>query len=202
MSAHTTRPLADAYLRDLERLLHGLDPGDREEVLAGVREHLDGRLGTQPSAEAERAALTGLGPPQAIADEAYAGRPMAPAPPASAATPTWQAVTATAVNALGLALLAVLTLGTAHPSELFFVGWLLALPWLLVVVMSILSPVWDRREKLVSIALIPVVLTCLAAFLLVLVVTVGPNPVNLVVPLVVLGLAVWAVVRLLAKALR
>ena len=48
MSAHTTHPLVDAYLRDLELLLHGVEPGERAEVLAGVREHLDGRLGRTP----------------------------------------------------------------------------------------------------------------------------------------------------------
>ena len=47
--------------------------------------------------------LDELGPPQAIADEAYAGRP---APVASRTTPArWQAVTACGLNALGLLLL-------------------------------------------------------------------------------------------------
>ena len=44
MSPRTTHPLVDAYLRDLELLLHGVEPGERAEVLAGVREHLDGSL--------------------------------------------------------------------------------------------------------------------------------------------------------------
>jgi hypothetical protein len=74
MTAPTTHPLAAAYLRDLELLLHGVDPGERAEVLAGVREHLEGTTGPNASDDDVRAALAELGPPQAIADEAYAGR--------------------------------------------------------------------------------------------------------------------------------
>lgn len=79
MTAPTTHPLAAAYLRDLELLLHGVDPGERAEVLAGVREHLEGAVGSGASDDEVRAALAELGPPQAIADEAYAGRSPQPA---------------------------------------------------------------------------------------------------------------------------
>lgn len=43
--------------------------------MAGVREHLHGSLGTAPSEAGVRSALARLGPPEAIADEAYAAVP-------------------------------------------------------------------------------------------------------------------------------
>ena len=80
----TTHPLVASYLEDLDQLLAGIDPGDRAEVMAGVREHLDTALpGSDPVTDDDvRAALTELGPPHAVADEAYAGRPPAIPPPA------------------------------------------------------------------------------------------------------------------------
>ena len=67
----------------LNRLLAGIDPGDRAEVMSGVREHLDTALpGSDPVTDDDvRAALAELGPPHAVADEAYAGRPPAVVPP-------------------------------------------------------------------------------------------------------------------------
>ena len=75
MSSSTTHPLTGAWLRDLELLLHGIDPGERAEVLAGVREHLDGSLPPEATDDDVRRVLADLGSPQAVADEAYAGRP-------------------------------------------------------------------------------------------------------------------------------
>ncbi|MEO5981753.1 MAG: hypothetical protein ABIQ13_05500 [Pedococcus sp.] len=85
MSSHTTHPLVDAWLRDLEQLLQGIEPGERAEVLAGVREHLDGSLPAGATDADVRRVLTELGSPQSVADEAYAGRP-APATAGAAAT--------------------------------------------------------------------------------------------------------------------
>ena len=79
----TTHPLVAAYLEELDRLLAGIDPGDRAEVMAGVREHLDTALpGSDPVTDDDvRTALAELGPPHAVADEAYAGKPPAVTPP-------------------------------------------------------------------------------------------------------------------------
>jgi hypothetical protein len=80
MSSHTTHPLVDAWLRDLELLLHGIDPGERAEVLAGVHEHLDGSLPSDANDDDVRRVLADLGSPQSVADEAYAGRPVPASP--------------------------------------------------------------------------------------------------------------------------
>ena len=108
MSSHTTHPLVDAWLRDLEQLLQGIEPGERAEVLAGVREHLDGSLPTGATEDDVRRALAELGSPQSVADEAWAGRPapVAPAPVSSARVPVmargWVPITVGVL--LGLAL--------------------------------------------------------------------------------------------------
>jgi hypothetical protein len=80
MTQHTTHPLVSAYLEELERLLAGIDPGDRAEVMSGVREHLDSALRGLGSHDhvgddEVREVLAELGSPQTVADEAYAGRP-------------------------------------------------------------------------------------------------------------------------------
>ncbi|MFW5469261.1 HAAS signaling domain-containing protein [Knoellia sp. CPCC 206435] len=74
MTTPVSHPLVDAYLRDLDRLLHGVDPGERAEVLAGVHEHLEVSLGPDASDDDVRRTLAELGSPQSVADEAYAGR--------------------------------------------------------------------------------------------------------------------------------
>ena len=101
MSAHTTHPLADAWLRDLELLLHGIDPGERAEVLAGVREHLDGSLPPDATDDDVRRALADLGSPQSVADEAYADRAI-PAPRATTPGSPWLGITASCINALAM----------------------------------------------------------------------------------------------------
>ena len=77
-----THPMVGAYLNELDRLLAGIDPGERAEVLSGVREHLVGALAgrTAVTDEDVRGVLAELGPPQAVADEAYAGRGTGAAP--------------------------------------------------------------------------------------------------------------------------
>ena len=76
MTPGTTHPLVSAYLEELEGLLGGIDPRERSDVMLGVREHLDGALGSAAAGDQEvREALAELGPPQLVADETYAGRP-------------------------------------------------------------------------------------------------------------------------------
>ncbi len=83
MTPGTTHPLVAAYLDELDRLLAGIEPRERADVMLGVREHLDGALGATGGSDQEvREALAELGPPQLVADEAYAGRQ-----PTTAATP-------------------------------------------------------------------------------------------------------------------
>ena len=68
----TTDPVR-SYLDDLARMLSDLAPGDRDEVLAGVREHLDASLeGADDEERATAEALHRLGPPQDVAAEARA----------------------------------------------------------------------------------------------------------------------------------
>ena len=181
MTADTTHPLAAAYLRDLELLLHGIEPGERAEVLAGVREHLAAVAGPGATDDEVRAALAELGPPQAIADEAYAGRPavvvLAGAPAAArrpALSGTWVPVVVGVL--LGLCLLWVLFLGATlpalaaetppddssplmpHPVELFVVTvigsfWL----WVPAAVLAALSPLWRTGERVRLTLLVPAV---------------------------------------------
>lgn len=70
-------PLVDQYLDDLARMLDHLPPGDRAEVLAGVREHIEAGLAERPGAtdpDVSRV-LAELGPPEAVAREAYDAGP-------------------------------------------------------------------------------------------------------------------------------
>lgn len=107
MTQRTTHPLVSAYLEELDRLLAGIDPGDRAEVLTGVREHLDSALDGrgQVGDDDVREALAELGPPQAVAEEAYAGRPT-PAPTApprvAAMRRPWVPVVVALLTAVGL----------------------------------------------------------------------------------------------------
>lgn len=183
MTQRTTHPLVTAYLEELEHLLSGIDPAERAEVIAGVREHLEGALpgqGTASDTEV-RAALAELGPAQAVADEAYADRP-APTPPAAARVGAlsrpWVPVVVAVLSALGV--LAVLLVAGAMPSigtssaadssgtvtetvELTSpplmgaaVAILVALPlWIPIAVLVGLSPLWTWREKLGMVLLVP-----------------------------------------------
>ncbi|MFW5475101.1 HAAS signaling domain-containing protein [Knoellia sp. CPCC 206450] len=74
MTPATTHPLVAAWLRDLDLLLHGVEPGERAEVLAGVHEHLDATLPPGSSDADVRRVLADLGSPQSVADETYAGQ--------------------------------------------------------------------------------------------------------------------------------
>ncbi|MFC7486500.1 HAAS signaling domain-containing protein [Knoellia sp. CPCC 206453] len=112
MTSALSHPLVSAYLRDLELLLHGVEPGERAEVLAGVHEHLDASLAPAAADDDVRQSLAELGSPQSVADEAYAGRSpsvvVAPAPPRrpGAMSRTWVPVTAGIL--IGVALCLVL----------------------------------------------------------------------------------------------
>lgn len=61
MTPTTTHPLVASWLRDLDLLLYGIEPGERAEVLAGVREHLDASLPPGSGDDDVRAVLAELG---------------------------------------------------------------------------------------------------------------------------------------------
>jgi uncharacterized membrane protein len=110
------------YLDDLARMLSDLDPAERDEVLAGIREHLDAEIGSGQAGDAEvEAALLRLGPPEEVASEARRGgqsihgmRDAAPRPSAPGALPdgaAWArvAVVLTLICTLPFLLLALWT---------------------------------------------------------------------------------------------
>jgi hypothetical protein len=124
MTPHPTHPLIAAYLEELERLLGGTDPGERAEVMSGVREHLDSALGSgvRVGDDEVRDALAELGPPQLVADEAYAGhRPTTAVAPAgvSVLARPWVPVVVAVLTAIGLLLtiLVVTSIGGVESSS-------------------------------------------------------------------------------------
>ena len=166
MTEHATHPLVEAYLRDLDALLTGLGPGERAEVLSGVREHIEDALagGPQPGARDVQTVLAELGPPEAVADEAYAGLPAASPPAPPQRRPTLErAWVPTAVAVLSsLALLAVVsTWGgmvgyagsgadvsytTAFPTVTFVLLLPAAVLWVPAAALTMMSSLWSPRE--------------------------------------------------------
>jgi uncharacterized membrane protein len=199
MSPQTTHSLVDAYLHDLELLLHGIEPGERAEVLAGVREHLDGSLAPGADDASVRAVLAELGPPQAIADEAYAGRP---GPPSHTTPAQWQAVTACAINALGLVLIVFSTWWAMGPSTVIESGMLFAVPWCATFVLSMLAQTWTSRQRLASALLFPATLLGAGALIALMLALVGPAFFNLIPVVALLAVAAVVLVRLTKAALR
>lgn len=201
MTSTLTHPLVSAYLRDLELLLHGVEPGERAEVLGGVREHLGASLIPGASDEDVRRSLAELGSPQSVADEAYAGRPALAfaAPPRGRPSP-WLAHVACFLNGVGLALLAlvhalsVLRPGpmTPHPSEWVFLGTVFMIPWFCLIVLTSMTEVWGSTDKFRSILLYPVALLALAVAAMVNLPVVSP-----VAGVLVVAAATWALVRLI-----
>lgn len=185
MNSSDTR--VSAYLDDLARMLADLDPATRDDVLAGVREHLDATLAEHPDDPAAvDAALLRLGPPEQVAAEARADLPAAPTAAAPERHP--RRVRIAAATALGLvALPTVLTLVARaldsvqaargpgwsedvglflgpHPSEVFFLLPLSFPVWLVAVVVALVGPDLSGRTKTWLVTLGPVmvalVVTC------------------------------------------
>lgn len=181
MTEHATHPLVEAYLRDLEALLTGLGPGERAEVLSGVREHIEDALvgGPQPGAREVQTVLAELGPPEAVADEAYAGLPAAspPAPPQRRRTLERGWVPAAVAVLSSLALLAVVsTWGgmvgyagsgadvsytTAFPAVTFVLLLLAAVLWVPAAALTMMSSLWSPREGRELALLVPAAATVL-----------------------------------------
>jgi uncharacterized membrane protein len=181
----TMHPLVASYLDELTRLLVGIDPAERAEVVEGVREHIESTLeGTAHTDAAVRAALAEVGPAQDVADEAYAGRPGAE--PAAAVVPVFSRRWLPAVVAgleAAVVLVVVAAAGgsasvtsstvssvsaaggpTTSVTQSSFEGsigsgllaFVAAFPlWLVVVIMVGVSALWSGREKLFLIAVMP-----------------------------------------------
>jgi hypothetical protein len=177
----TTHPLVASYLEELDRLLAGIDPGDRAEVMSGVREHLDTALpGSDPVTDDDvRAALAELGPPHAVADEAYAGRPPAVVPPGPRVGPmsrVWVPILVVILQVIALLFVLIIVGGfpavtsasvngvtdpesaelTGNPLFGSLAAIMFTLPlWATVALLVGLSPLWVGREKAAEALLIP-----------------------------------------------
>lgn len=201
MTTPVAHPLVSAYLRDLELLLHGVEPGERAEVLGGVREHLDASLVPGATDDDVRAVLAELGSPHSVADEAYAGRP-APAlfAPSRPRPSPWLAHVACFINGVGLALLTlVVVLGvvrpgpmTPHPSEWVVMGMGFVIPWSSLMVLTSMTAVWGSADRFRSILLYPLTFVALAVASLTAIPVASPVAATLVI-----AAAVWVLVRLI-----
>lgn len=179
MTPPVTHPMIGAYLQELELLLAGIEPGERAEVLSGVREHLDGALaGRSPIGDQDvLAVLAELGPAQLVADEAYAGRAagtVVAGPKPGVMSRAWVPMLAAVLQVVGL-LIACLTAGgspmvstnsvdgvtvstelTGTPLWLVVAVIVMTLPlWVAVAVLVGPSPLWAGRGKPAMLLLIP-----------------------------------------------
>jgi hypothetical protein len=121
-----TRPLADDYLRRLERAAGVLPRGEREELLTEIRAHLEAGLAHDPGEAEVRNLLDQLGTPADIV---------------AAAAPTRRPVRRGARESF-----AVLLLLTGFPPVL---GWLVGAGLLLS------SPLWTWRDRLLGLLVWP-----------------------------------------------
>jgi hypothetical protein len=180
----TQHPVVEEYLAELARLLRGLDPAEAAETLSGVREHIDASLAGDAGDEAVRRVLTGLGPPEAVADAAYGGAaPRSPVPdirPGAANRP-WVPVVVALLQALGLLVIVLVASTWSSVSESsvtattsqgevtsssssqwngtagLFAPALLGVVWLWIPVALLvgLSDLWSARAKVLQFALLP-----------------------------------------------
>jgi hypothetical protein len=122
----TTHPLADDYLRRLDRAARALPRRERDDLVADIRGHLDAGL-VPGAAEADvRNLLDELGPPEDVV---------------AAASPSTPVVRRGAREVFAL-----LFLVTGLPPVL---GWLVGVGLLLW------SPLWSARQKLLAILVWP-----------------------------------------------
>lgn len=105
--------LVSTYLDDLSRALADLDPADRAEVLAGVREHIEAGLAARGGASDTdvSAVLAEVGTPEEVAREAYSTGQYAERPALQPAVPlakprlsdrTWVPVAVAILQAVGV----------------------------------------------------------------------------------------------------
>jgi HAAS domain-containing protein len=123
----TTHPLANDYVKRLDRAAHVLPRRDREDLVAEIRTHLDSGLPPDATEADVRNLLDELGPPENIVAAAAGPQP---------ATPTRGA----------REVFALILLVTGLPPV---IGWLAGVGLLLW------SPLWSTRQKLLGILVWP-----------------------------------------------
>lgn len=147
-------PLVTRYLDDLARMLDQIPPGERAEVLAGVREHIETSLAERGSAtDADvSAVLSELGPPDEVAREAYranlggGGVSSPPGTPISWLERPWVPVL---IGVLQMICLLLLAFGAVIQ------GGMLTLPlWLAIALLVAGSSLWTRTQKWMHAAVI------------------------------------------------
>lgn len=122
----TLHPLADEYLRELERAARRMARADRDELVAQIRSHLDSGLSPDAQESEVRNLLAELGPPEDIVAAAAPDRP----PRRRGAREIF----------------ALLLLVTGLPPLL---GWLVGVGLLLW------SPLWTARQKALAVLVWP-----------------------------------------------
>ena len=130
-----THPLAEDYLRRLERAARVLPRRQREELLAEIRSHLDAGLPPDPTEADVRNLLDELGTPAEIVAAAQPDRP-----------PARRGIR----EALALVLLVV--------------GFVPLLGWVVGAALLLSSPLWSVRQKLLGILVWPGGLFTVLAF--------------------------------------
>ena len=169
----TTHPLADDYLRHLERAARTLPRREREDLVADIRAHLDAGL-TPDSSEADvRNLLDELGPPEDVVGAAAPDRP--------------------ATGRGAREVFALVLLVTGLPPVL---GWLVGAGLLLW------SPLWSARQKLLGILVWPGGYVTLLGFGLVAERSCSGSsrPVGVVEDCVSTGPSAWSIVGLVVLA--
>jgi uncharacterized membrane protein len=181
----TTHPLVSAYLDDLARMLADLPPGDRAEVVAGVREHIAAALEDRQRVTDEDVSgvIAEVGTPESVAQEAYDDHSRTAVGAAPARTPVssrgWVPAVVAILQALGLLLTLLVTLATSvfttasttdSSGETVtstsytggaalmgsLAGGVMALPfWVAVALLVAVSVLWRRREKVAQLAFLP-----------------------------------------------
>lgn len=182
MSPQTTHPLVARYLAELDGLLRDIEPVERAEVVTGVHEHVESALDGTARTEADvRAALAEVGPATAVAEEAYAGRPL-PASTAPMTLRAWVPSTVATLQTLGLLLVLLVSLTrvaitssstvtessggrrTVSEGASVYVGsaWdaipavMVTLPfWMVVCVLVAICGLWRPAEKAALVLLLP-----------------------------------------------
>ncbi|MGL5930502.1 MAG: HAAS signaling domain-containing protein [Dermatophilaceae bacterium] len=150
---NTTDARIGSYLDDLARMLADLDPPTRDDVLAGVREHLDAVLAENAGdPRAVDDALLRLSPPDRVAAEARADRPTShPAwpPPGPSDNPAWArvAVVATLLSVVPPAATSIVDRLESLGAETIGAGWpvsidLLGTAGAATVLLPLASPAW------------------------------------------------------------
>ena len=110
---------------------------------------------------------------------------------------------AVAVNALCIVLLLLPVLfGALHAAEILMALPIVALPWVVVSVLTATSTRWTSREKAAAIGLLPATILALSLVVWLMMALIGPHIVNLVPTLAILGTASLVLVRLGRSALR